>query len=82
MLENDHHTDLSQMKLICRVNNYYKLDAFESFHINKNKVNLMNENEGPIKSSFFQNISFELSLLIFASNFFKTLRQIIFSSIF
>lgn len=55
MLDNDHNFDLSSLKLIQRVDNFYELNATESFYINKfkNSNNLMNENDGPIKNSIF-----------------------------
>lgn len=53
MVEANHTFDESDVKLIKRVDNFYELDANESFYINKYKNNLMNENEGPIKNSVF-----------------------------
>lgn len=53
MNELNHHFDQSSLKLICRVNKFYELNAQESFYIHKNRDNLMNENEGPIKNSIF-----------------------------
>lgn len=53
MIENGHCFDQSGLKLIKRVDDFYKLNAFESFYINKNKNILMNENDGPIRNSIF-----------------------------
>lgn len=56
MTENGHCFDISSLKLVKRVDEFYKLNAFESFYINriKNKHTLMNENNGPIKNSIFE----------------------------
>lgn len=53
VLSFDHGVEKSNLKLLHCVNNYYELDAYESFYINKFKDNLMNENDGPIKNSIF-----------------------------
>lgn len=54
MLENSHSFSLQNLKLIRNVNSNYELDAFESFYIFKNKNNLMNSDDGPIKDSIFK----------------------------
>lgn len=53
MVDFNHNMDLSCLKLIHRVDNFYELNAYESFYINKFKDNLMNENNGPIQNSIF-----------------------------
>lgn len=55
MVDNNHTFELSNLKLIHRVDKFYELNAHESFYIHKNKNNrnLMNENDGPIANSIF-----------------------------
>lgn len=54
MLDNNHNFNLQNLKLIRNVNNPYELDAFESLHIFKNKNNLMNGDDGPIRDPIFK----------------------------
>lgn len=51
MIDNDHRFSISNLKLIQRVDKFYQLNAYESYHISK-RTNLMNENKGPIKEQF------------------------------
>lgn len=53
MIENQHTTSIENLKLVQKVNKYYKLDAYESLYIHKNKDIAMNENDGPIYNSVF-----------------------------
>lgn len=56
MINNNHSFSIDNLKLIQRVDKYYKLNAFESYHINRGN-NLMNENEGPIKDPIFSKVN-------------------------
>lgn len=55
MITNDHSFDISNLKLVHKVDKFYELNAFESYYINKGKNDskLMNENDGPIRNSIF-----------------------------
>ncbi|XP_031634452.1 uncharacterized protein LOC116347852 [Contarinia nasturtii] len=53
MIENGHKMSIANLKLLHRVNKCNELDAYESYYINRNKNNSMNENDGPIYNSIF-----------------------------
>lgn len=44
MNENSYHFDLSDSRLVHRIDKCYELDSFESLYINKHRDNIMNEN--------------------------------------